>query len=359
MSLTRTTAFRAPLTRRGFIAAAAAVPASLALVLAGCGASSAGTASASSGSAAGSSSSSGALKKVRFATPGQDGTLSVGLGIAQAKGFLAEELEKVGYEPEYAGFAQAGPAINEALASGAIDIAEYGDLPGYGAIAKGVPIKAFALASSVIPFGIYVTNASGIKDVHGLKGKRLIVPFGTVPHRYLLKVLADNDLKPTDLNLINAAYDGLSIITSGQADAAAFPLESIYAGFDMSKGKVMVTSYEKDDYSSTFPVFYRTAFHKENPEVAPAITRSLERAFEFATSDRAGAVQSLVTKSVSQDTIEKTYPNGFGTFDPRITDSVESKIEDLGTFMVDNKLASKTISLDEFFDYDVTKQVLG
>lgn len=341
-----------PVSRRGFLAAAGV----LALGLAGCGS----QATNNSGQAAASAAASaGASKVVRIGAPSGDGSLIELGAVAQKEKLFEQELEKVGYGIEYTGFAQAGPAINEALASGAIDIAEYGDLPGYGAIAKGVPIKAFALASSVIPFGIYVTNASGIKDVHGLKGKRLIVPFGTVPHRYLLKVLADNDLKPTDLNLINAAYDGLSIITSGQADAAAFPLESIYAGFDMSKGKVMVTSYEKDDYSSTFPVFYRTAFHKENPEVAPAITRSLERAFEFATSDRAGAVQSLVTKSVSQDTIEKTYPNGFGTFDPRITDSVESKIEDLGTFMVDNKLASKTISLDEFFDYDVTKQVLG
>ena len=46
--------------------------------------------------------------------------------MALSKGYIEEELEKVGYKAEVVYFQQAGPALNEALATNKIDVAMYG-----------------------------------------------------------------------------------------------------------------------------------------------------------------------------------------------------------------------------------------
>ena len=342
------------LSRRGFVAMTASALMMGALALTGCGASGGASAAGASSSATASG-----LKPVRIGVPGQDGTLTYAAGIAQKLGYLEEELKKVGYAPVYSGFAQAGPAINEAFASGALDIAEYGDLPGYGAIAKGVGIRAFALANARVPFGIFATTASGVKAPKDLAGKRIVVPLGTVTHQYLLETLDAAGVSAKDVELMNATYDGPSIINAGQADAAVAPLESLYAGYGKAKGAVIATSNDQGAFSATYPVYYRTAFHKENPKVAPAIARALERAGKLAQSDASKAADALVTKAFTRAIVDKTFPNGFAAFDPRITDAVKQQIERLGSFMEENKLAKKSVSASAFFDERVVKEALG
>ncbi|MBO1916206.1 hypothetical protein J4727_10175 [Providencia rettgeri] len=51
------------------------------------------------------------------------------LGLAKQLGYLEEELQKVDYQYSISGFAGAGPAVNEGLATNAIDIAVYADFP--------------------------------------------------------------------------------------------------------------------------------------------------------------------------------------------------------------------------------------
>ena len=65
------------------------------------------------------------LKKVIIGLPGISNQTLEATGIAVNKGYIAEELKKVGYEPEFIYFQQAGPAVNEALATNKIDVAMY------------------------------------------------------------------------------------------------------------------------------------------------------------------------------------------------------------------------------------------
>ena len=54
------------------------------------------------------------LKKVIIGLPGISNQTLEATGIAVNKGYIAEELKRVGYEPEFIYFQQAGPAVNEA-----------------------------------------------------------------------------------------------------------------------------------------------------------------------------------------------------------------------------------------------------
>lgn len=345
-----------PFTRRGLIAAAGLALSSSALALAGCGGQTAGAATSTGGSAATGSSAAGSLKTVRIATMGTDNTLLDAAGVAQKLGYLEDELKQAGYKIEYQAFAQAGPAINEAFASGAVDVTAYGDLPGYSAISKGTPIKAFASVNSSQRFGIYVSHASGVREVGDLKGKKVVVGFGTVTHRYLLSKLEEAGIAATDLELVNSVQDGPTMVASGQADAYASALFDVYSRASKSDGEVIGVSEVGDDSTSTQLFFQRTAFAEQNPNVAPAIIRALKRAYDAAREDPDRAIESLVTKTLPKEVVEKVYTGDFSYFDPQITDAVEKKIEELGEFMKANKLVQKTVSTGDYFDLDPYKR---
>ena len=93
--------------------------------LVGCGSS-----SGSDSSKQAASSASGDLKPLRLGCPGFDDYPLLENGkLAYDKGYLEEELNAVGYTLDLVTFQEAGPAINEAYASGELDMAFYGEYP--------------------------------------------------------------------------------------------------------------------------------------------------------------------------------------------------------------------------------------
>lgn len=333
-----------PISRRAFLATAGLGLAAGALALAGCGTQAAATPTPSSPDANG-------LKKVRIAVSGQDGTLQESALIAQHQHFIEDELQKVGYAPEYLGFAQAGPAINEAFVSGSIDVAEYGDLPIYSAISKGVAIKAFASSSTASQYGIFVRNDAGVSSVTDLKGKRVVTGFGTIRERYLEDELKKVGLTAQDLELVNAAADGPAMIDTGQADAISAALPQIFASVNQDNGHLVASTNDDQSLAPTVLFAHRADYAEQNPDVAPALVRALKRAWDFAQANRDQALENLVTASVTRDVAAKVYPTSdFSFFDPHITDELKTKIEGLGQFMLDAKLVTRDVPIEEFFD---------
>ena len=333
------------LSRRAFVAGGIAA----ALALAGCGQqnqTSASAASATSGASTGS-------KVVRIGFAGNAGEVSLieSAAVAYKEGFLDEELGKVGYTAQYQGFSQAGPAINEAFSSSSLDVAEYGDLPGYTVASKGIGVKAFATATSQNDMGILVAPNSGISTVADLKGKRVVVGFGTVMQRYLLESLAKENISANDLSLINSVMDGPTMIAGGQADAFVSVLSMLYPLEQKGTGTVVITSKDDESLSATILFFGRDQYLKENLDAAKAIIRALKRAKDYAAQNPDKARDDLATKTTTGDTIAKVYDDDtFASFDPKISDDVKAKLEGLGEFAIQNKIVTKQVSVDDLVD---------
>lgn len=292
-------------------------------------------------------------KTVRIALAGKDGDtnlIELG-GIAQKEGFIEEELRNEGYAPEYLNFTQSGPAINEAFSAGSIDLAEYGDLPAYTAITQGVGIKAIANANSRFGFGIMVGNDSGLDKVEDLKGKKVVVGFGTVMHNYLLKALTRAGVSPSDVELVNSVTDGPSMIASGQADAYSEALVGLYPVEKKGVGKIIATSREDPSLSSAVLLYGRTDYLSKNRAVGVAMLKAFKRAYEIALNDPEKARNDLVTDRLSADLASKLYEDSdFKAFNPEIGDEVRGKFEAVAKFELDNKLISKTVSVDDVVD---------
>lgn len=112
-------------------------------------------------------------KVIRIGITGQDAESSL-LDNAQYG------LKKEGYTVELKGFAQAGPAVNEAFAANEIDVAVYAEFPLITAVSNGFDLKCFALSTSQLNFGLLARKVSGIKSISDLEGKNVVVTLGTI-----------------------------------------------------------------------------------------------------------------------------------------------------------------------------------
>lgn len=336
------------ITRRAFLAGGAITL----LSLLGCGAQGA------SGTNAGTTS---ASSVVRFGTLGLSGRLHESGIIAQKEGFIEEELAKAGFTPSYQAYAQAGPAVNEAFASGEVDAAIYSDMVSVTAMSKRLPVKIVASSNSRYEYGVLAGSASSIRSVADLKGKRVVAAFGTSAYQYLIKTLTEAGLGLADIQIVNGtAADAPNMVAGGQADALALPLAQTYTIEEKGAGSVIATSVGNDALSSTHALAVRTEFAEKNPQAVVALVRSLQRAYEFAREDVDKARQDLTDETYSAETVAKVYPDAsFPSLNPQITDTVRTKYADLLQFMKDNKLVDGSTSIDGLFDTSYYDQAVS
>jgi sulfonate transport system substrate-binding protein len=321
---------------------------SLLTVFTGCGSS---TDASVGSSASDGTSSSGELKTVVIGASGNDGTLTDVAAIAQKEGYFEEELAKVGYKPVYQGFAQAGPAINEAFAGKSIDIAVYGDMPIITANSNGINLKIIATVNSEYSYGVLIGSNSGISSVADLKGKKVAVGFGTVPYKYFVELLQKSGLKISDVEVVNTSSDGPTMLSSNQVDAVVSAASAVYSYESRGIGKVLTTTKDTPDISGLVAVAVRDDFLKENREAAVAFVKALNRAYEFAKSSSDKAYENLVNSSTPLEIQKLVYTDtSFSLFNPKISDETVKKLNSMETFQKSNQLITKDVDINSIVD---------
>lgn len=291
------------------------------------------------------------LHKVVIAVPGNDGTMMENALIAQSKGYFEEELKKIGYYPEYQGFPQAGPAVNEAYAAKQIDFAVYGDFPAITAKSNGVDIKIIGQANRQYNNALLVPEESEIKKVEDLKGKKVVIPIGTVHYKWFQEQLAKAGLTVNDVETINSVQDGPSMLQSKDADAIISAYQACAYYEQNGIGKIVEDSKGDINAAAQYLVTGRTEFIEKNPKVAEAILKALKDAYEFATSNDYNTVlKQLQTASNSEEVLKKVYEQGFSYFNPQITTEDISRLKQTVEYMKQNLLITKDVNIDDFVD---------
>lgn len=301
--------------------------------------------------------SSGELKKVTIATTGTDGTLTEVARIAQSKGFFEEELAKVGYTPDYQGFAQAGPAINEAFAGGTIDVAFYGDLPAVTAKSNGVDIKVIASDTAQLDYAILGAEDTEIKEVADLKGKKIAVGFGTVTYKYLDDLLKQNGLSISDVKIVNTSVDGPTMLSSRQVDAFVTQYGAGVAYQAAQVGKVIFSTKDTPELAGELILAARSEFIQSDREAAVAIVKALYDAYDFA-KDSPGEVYDIVaTKNFPTEIQKQVYTDKtFAAFNPEINDNTKKNLSDIQEYGVNNQLIKSEINIDDFMDVSISEE---
>jgi len=153
-----------------------------------------------------------------------DRVLRIGDSKGMFKALLtaAGQLDGLSYEVQWSEFAASAPAL-EALAAGAIDLRGSAAAPLIFALASGAPLKAVAALRLTGPKeaeAILVPPDSSIRDVAGLRGKRIGTNKGSVGHYLILAALRREGIP---FNAVTIDYlmpaDAKAAVGGGSIDA--------------------------------------------------------------------------------------------------------------------------------------------
>ncbi len=207
--------------------------------------------------------------------------------ITQARGDIEQEFAADGIKVEWAFFKGAGPAVNEALATGQLDFATQGDLPAI--VARAAGLKTRLIFATGIRSNIYlaVPPDSPIRRIEDLRGKRVAIFKGTnsqLPINRLLEAhgLAERDLRA--LNLDTAA---------GKAALATKDIDGLFGGLDLitlrEQGTARIVYSSKNDS----PIFTRQShvlvtddFASKYPATTARLVKASVRTARWASDDR-------------------------------------------------------------------------
>jgi len=145
--------------------------------------------------------------RIGFASIGVDNRPFAG-GSSAALGHAERYIENAlkddpGVKIEWYFFKGAGPAVNEAIANGQLDIAFQGDLPSVIGRASGLKTKFLLATGAHSPLYLAVPPGSDITSIKQLKGKKVSIFRGTNNHLAAVKVLTANGLSERDLQILN------------------------------------------------------------------------------------------------------------------------------------------------------------
>jgi sulfonate transport system substrate-binding protein len=124
---------------------------------------------------------------------------------------------------------QTGPEMINGLLSNQQDVNIMGSIPFLAGVSRDQPLVLIGHLHGDATRQYYADNnsivtsaASGIKDIKGLKGKKVGLPRGTGAEGYLLGVLGENGMKIGDITLVNLKpSDQVTALRQGDVDAVA------------------------------------------------------------------------------------------------------------------------------------------
>ncbi len=208
--------------------------------------------------------------------------------ISRRKGWLQEELSKVGSRIEVIPTFQSPPASNEALAANRVDMVLTGDVPTIIGKANGIDINVGWLSctlssQTILPIS---SSVSGIAD---LKGKKVAVLSGSGPHYWFVKNLERSGVKRTEVQFVDMIPpDAKAAFRTGSVDAwAMFPpwpdqelVDGTAKPLPGFTGPIQVLVAVRHEFAQSHPKECQAVYQalskarqwlKDNPEEARAI----------------------------------------------------------------------------------------
>jgi sulfonate transport system substrate-binding protein len=141
-------------------------------------------------------------------------------GVAQAKDFIANEFKDTPVKLEWTYLAGTGPAVNEGIANGRIDFAQYGALPNVIGRANGLPTRVLLNYGPTTIFGA-ARKGLPIHSIQDLKGRKVTFQKGTILHWAFLRAAQVNGLSAKDLTIVDLkTADQLAALAAGSVDAS-------------------------------------------------------------------------------------------------------------------------------------------
>ena len=172
-------------------------------------------------------------------------------------------------------------------------------------IAKGAPMKVLSTVYQSNPNEVSALKKTGIKSVKDLAGKKVGVPSGSSQTTMLPLLLKANNLKESDVNLINMPATAMvPSLLQGQVDAILGSIDSYQIQLEAQGAQTdnfMFADHGVPTVSTS--IFASDSYIKNNPEVVRKFIAASLKGWYFALDNPEKAVKDL--KSVFPEMNEK------------------------------------------------------
>lgn len=276
--------------------------------------------------------------------------------LAKEKGWIEEELKAAGRPDVTVTWSQfaGGPPVNEAFASGNLDIAALGDSPAIAGHAAGIDNRLVGLSyKGGGAQALLVRADSPITSVKELKGKKVATLRGGNVHELLVLVLAESGLSLSDVEFINLSLaDQESSLLRGDIDAALV-WDPVFTRLE-TEGRARVLRDGKGLKGNLNPVIASAKVIKDDPEFVRAYLKALDRGARFIAEQpkEAAAVLSPIF-ALTPDQLQVAF--GRSEFAPPVTDEVRAEITRSIAFLLENRLIRNSFDVDDFVDTSLTE----
>lgn len=230
------------------------------------------------------------LKAIRIAVPDiSAGKTPSGAGVVDVlrdRQDLEKEFAADGIEVKWNFFKGAGPAVNEALANGQVDLAYLGDLPAIVGKANGLDTRLLSATARDVKQYLGVLPGSGIKTLEDLKGKRVAIFRGTATQLSFDAALASKGLTERDFKVINLDYNASGAALAAKQIDGTWTGPGVFALQARGLADVPLSSADLNGAGSLQAVLVGTgAFVDAHPDIVKRLLKAQQPAVTWLRNE--------------------------------------------------------------------------
>jgi NitT/TauT family transport system substrate-binding protein len=162
-------------------------------------------------------------------------------------------------------------------------------------VAKGAPMKIVATVYQSNPNAVMSLKKTGIKSVADLKGKKVGVPSGSSQTTMLPLLLKSNNLKESDVNMIDMPVASMvPALLQGQVDAVLGSIDSYQIQAEAQGAQLDVYRFADHGVPTvSTSIFASNDYLKSNPDVVKKFIAASLKGWAFAIDNPAKAIKDL------------------------------------------------------------------
>jgi NitT/TauT family transport system substrate-binding protein len=205
---------------------------------------------------------------------------------------------------------------SQLVASGRADLAYADAVAVSQLIAKGAPMKIVSTIYQSNPNQVSALKKAGIKSIKDLAGKKVGVPSGSSQTTMLPLFLKANNLKESDMTLMNMPPAAMvPSLLQGQVDAILGSMDAYQIQLEAQGAQL--DNYRFADYgvpTVSTSIFASNAFIKDNPDVLRKFIAASLKGWSFALDNPEKTIKHV--KAVFPDVNEKLATSELAAITP-------------------------------------------
>lgn len=266
--------------------------------------------------------------------------------VAKKKGFIDEELQKVGFKLKWQPFSL-GPMVSEAFAAGHLDLGVMGDFPAFVGRAGGTNYRIASIASAAPKaLALVVKKDSNIAGITDLKGKKVATTKGAYGQKLLSLLLEKNGMTMNDIQFIHMSMDDLATaLLRGDVEAGVM-WDPLITRMEEA-GEIKIIADGTGIYEAYAVLMANGDMLDKNPEAVDAVLRAFQRGNEYLKQNPDESIKLLMEDmKIPQSQLVKVISKF--NYDGTITDKFVSDMKDTEGFMRKNDLIKNPVDVQTF-----------